>query len=101
MDDRVAGKPGEGKTLAIYLVGDFFRSPPTRAQWEALDEVMDYLALKWGRVQVAVSQVGGEGGSPRQALGPWFPVEAFFRALSGPPGKESDTGQAREVAPEG
>ena len=68
--------------LALYLVGDFNEVGVTRAQWEALDEVMDYLAMKWGRVAVSVRPSTLGGG--RMGLGPLFPTERFLRALVPP-----------------
>jgi len=74
---------GEGP-LALYLVGDFFQRAPTAAQWEALDEVLDYLTLKWGKVRVGLQNraVGSEPGSA--GLGPYFPTERFLNAISRP-----------------
>lgn len=67
---------GEGGAVVVYMVADFHRQPATSAQWEALDEVLDYLEMKWGRVKVSLP--GTEGGG----LGPLFPVERFWRALA-------------------
>lgn len=68
--------------LALYLVGDFNEVGVTRAQWEAMDEVMDYLAMKWGKVAVTVRPSTLGGG--RLGLGPLFPTERFLRALVSP-----------------
>jgi hypothetical protein len=68
--------------LALYLVGDFNEVGVTRAQWAALDEVMDYLAMKWGKVAVSVRPSTLGGG--RLGLGALFPTERFLRALMPP-----------------
>lgn len=62
--------------LVVYLVGDFYRQPASSAQWEALDEVLDYLELKWGRVIVTLPEATAGN------LGPLFPVDRFWSALA-------------------
>lgn len=68
--------------LALYLVGDFNEVSVTREQWEALDEVMDYLAMKWGKVAVSIRP--STAGGVRPGLGALFPTERFLRALVPP-----------------
>jgi hypothetical protein len=63
--------------LEICLVGDFHRVEATVAQWQALVEVLDYLRLKWGRLEVRV--MGGDG--TELGMGPYFPGAAFLRKL--------------------
>jgi hypothetical protein len=70
--------------IALYLVGDFDEGGVTRAQWEALDEVMDYLAMRWGRVGVSVRPRVAGGASSLGGLGALFPTEKFLRALVPP-----------------
>lgn len=65
--------------LRLYLVGDFYRQTATAAQWEALDEVLDYLELKWGRVKVSLPHA--EDGAT--SIGPLFPEVSFRQALAG------------------
>ncbi len=65
--------------LSLHLVGDFYRQTATAAQWAALDEVLDYLELKWGRVRVSLSR--GEDGAT--TIGPLFPEVSFRLALAG------------------
>jgi hypothetical protein len=71
-----AGGPDDAGPLVIYLVGDFHRQPATGAQWEALDEVLDYLEMKWGRVRVSLP------GAASGDLGPLFPLDRFWQALA-------------------
>lgn len=58
---------GDG-SIHVCLVGDFHRSRPTASQLAALDEVLDYLSLKLGRLPVTVH---GDG----QCLGVQFPAD--------------------------
>jgi len=70
--------------LALYLVGDFNQMGVTRLQWEALDEVIDYLEIKWGAVRVSVRpHVEGAVGA-RWGLGTLFPTEQFLQAMVPP-----------------
>lgn len=59
--------------IHICLIGDFQRVPPTPAQLAALDEVLDYLSLKLGRLPVTVH---GDG----RCLGAKFPAEQVIDA---------------------
>lgn len=88
--ERAAGSPGAaepvallGEPLDLYLAGDFHRQAPTSAQWQALDEVLDYLELKRGRLRVTVAGADEEGSS-RAGPGPLFPTESLLRALARP-----------------
>lgn len=71
--------------LALYLVGDFNQMGVTRSQWEALDEVLDYLRMKWGDVKVSVRPHSGGIAGGRWGLGTQFPTEQLLQALK-PPG---------------
>lgn len=73
--------PGqETDTIAIALVGEFNRKEPTRAQLEALDELLDYLTAKIGphpvRLHAEVER------SARGCPGKNFPVTALRAAYS-------------------
>lgn len=46
-------------SIGICLVGDFNRDQPTRAQVQAMDELVDYLRRRVGRVDGGVSEVRG------------------------------------------
>jgi hypothetical protein len=74
--------------LALYLVGDFNEVGVTRAQWAALDEVMDYLAMKWGKADL---DQGGE--SPSQLF---QRVEWVSICGTGPWGARREEGEPRE-----
>ncbi len=84
-DGRVVVREEDGaaaeEPLSLYLSGDFHQQAPTLAQWQALDEVLDYLELKRGRLQVLVD---GEGESPRAGPGPLFPAKSVLQALARP-----------------
>ena len=64
--------------LAIGLVGDGNRAPPTPAQLAATDEILDYLAAKAGRLRVRLHRETGE--SPRACPGKLFPVKELRQA---------------------
>ncbi len=65
-----------GSSISVSVVGDFNASPPSQAQLEALDELMDYLALKLGRLELTThARLGGKtGGAAASCLGVKFPV---------------------------
>ena len=70
----------ETNAIAIALVGEFNRKEPTRAQLEALDELLDYLTAKIGphpvRLHAEVER------SARGCPGKNFPVTALRAAYS-------------------
>jgi hypothetical protein len=70
----------ETDAIAIALVGEFNRREPTRAQLEALDELLDYLTAKIGphpvRLHAEVER------SARGCPGKNFPVTALRAAYS-------------------
>ncbi|MCB1209347.1 MAG: N-acetylmuramoyl-L-alanine amidase [Verrucomicrobiales bacterium] len=66
-------------TLHLCLVGDFTRAGPTAEQLEALDELVDYLTLKTGRLEVGPHQSAEH---TARCLGPFFPVKLVVHALS-------------------
>lgn len=70
----------EKNAITIALVGEFNRRQPTRAQLEALDELLDYLTAKIGphpvRLHAEVER------SPRACPGKNFPVNALREAYS-------------------
>lgn len=73
--------PGlETDAITIALVGEFNRKEPTRAQLEALDELLDYLTAKIGphpvRLHAEVER------SARGCPGKNFPVSALRAAYS-------------------
>ncbi len=78
-----AGAPASVESLTLYLAGDFYWQAPTSAQWEALDEVLDYLELKGGKLKLTVPGAG-EGDFTRSGPGPLFPVAALWRAMQPP-----------------
>ena len=77
---RSGAPPSEGP-LKLYLAGDFHWQAPTRAQWEALDEVLDYLELKCGQLHLRLQGHQDETATGA-GLGPLFPAESLLRALS-------------------
>lgn len=62
---------GDG-SIQVCLIGDFEHQPPTKAQLEALDELLDYLALKLGGLPLATH--GGMSGEHSRCLGAKFPM---------------------------
>jgi hypothetical protein len=82
---QLSGRDQMAGPLVLYLVGDFNQVGVTRSQWEALDEVLDYLRMKWGEVKVSVRPHAGGAAGTRWGLGTQFPTEQFLRALQ-PPG---------------
>ncbi len=89
---RAAGSPGatepvapRGAELPLYLAGNFHQHAPTQAQWEALDEVLDYLEMKTGRLAVRVQGAADAGEDAAHAgPGPLFPAESLLHALVRP-----------------
>lgn len=77
------GAPAPERPLVLFLAGDFHCQTPTSAQWEALDEVLDYLELKCGKLALKIPGADAAE-STRTALGPFFPVESLMRAVSVP-----------------
>jgi hypothetical protein len=65
--------------VLVTLVGDFHQRPATQAQWEALDEVMDFLTIKWGGPRLRLADSREEGGGP----GPYFPGDQLLREAAG------------------
>ncbi len=59
-------------SISVCLVGDFNSQPPSKAQLEALDELMDYLAIKLGRLTLTTHSalIGGQS----SCLGAKFPA---------------------------
>ncbi len=43
------------RAIRIRLVADLSRQPPTRRQWEALDELVDYLRVRTGHLPLTTS----------------------------------------------
>jgi len=72
--------PGAGDgAVAVALAGDFEVEDPTRAQLEALDELLDYFAAKGGAMRVRLhSEVEA---TARPCPGAGFPVDALRRAF--------------------
>jgi hypothetical protein len=77
-----AGEAVRKGPLVLYLEGDFNQDGVTPAQWQSMDEVFDYLAVKWGKVAVSVRPTSMDTG--RMGLGALFPTERFLRALVPP-----------------
>jgi hypothetical protein len=89
---EVGREGGSGKgPLVLYLVGDFNQEVVSPRQWQALDEVLDYLELKWGRVRVSVRPLTESTAVSRMGLGALFPTEHFLKALA-PPRKDAPAG---------
>ena len=55
---RWASAPAEDKDIEVCLVGDFNERAPSKAQMEALHELMDYLSIKLGKVELVAHQTG-------------------------------------------
>jgi hypothetical protein len=69
-------------TISVCLVGDFHQRPPTKAQLEALDELVDYLTMKNGPLRVMThGQIAGRESSA--CLGAHFPAEQITAAFGG------------------
>ncbi|MCB1227323.1 MAG: hypothetical protein KDK99_16005 [Verrucomicrobiales bacterium] len=80
---EVAGAGVSDGVLRVLLVGDFFETGPSAAQLEALDEVLDYLAVRGGRPQVRLhGAVDASPASADRALGPMFPGRLLLEALN-------------------
>lgn len=78
---------GNDSQISVCLVGDFQRQPPSQAQLEALDELLDYLGLKLGVIPVSAHcSLPGEAGAEAadkdssHCLGPKFPAEQILKA---------------------
>ena len=74
----LADPAGEANALTIALTGDFNRTPPTPAQLDALDELLDYLEAKTGPVKIRLHREVET--CPRQCPGKLFPVKALRAA---------------------
>jgi|GEM_PF-2480300 hypothetical protein len=81
LGDRWADAVQPDGTLHLCLVGDFSRAGPTAEQLEALDELVDYLTLKTGKLEVGPHQSAEH---TARCLGPFFPVQLVVHALSTP-----------------
>ena len=77
-DEAAKAGASPAAALAIGLVGDGNRTPPTPAQLAATDEILDYLAAKAGRLRVRLHRETGE--SPRGCPGAHFPVKELREA---------------------
>ena len=65
--------PGLSSTsISVCLVGDFDSQPPSASQLEALDELLDYLAIKLGHLSLTTH--GALTGGQSSCLGSKFPV---------------------------
>ncbi len=73
---------GLSESISVCLVGDFNAQAPSLAQLEALDELLDYLAVKLGSLPVTTHQ--HITGSDASCLGSQFPTEAVLKALGEP-----------------
>ena len=77
------------ESLAIQMVGDFHARGPTAAQLEALDELLDYLSVRVGPLEVRGHEETGSGRFQRReggCLGPLFPLHLVMLACgSGDP----------------
>ena len=68
---------GEG-SIQVCMVGDFQHQAPTKAQLEALDELLDYLALKIGNLPIATHE--GVSGTSSRCMGAKFPIEQIVNS---------------------
>lgn len=72
-------------SLGICLVGDFNRDLPTKAQYEALDELIRYLRQRVGKVDGQYSIVRGHreiNPRPTDCPGDRFPLDWLHRTFS-------------------
>ncbi|MBV9673110.1 MAG: N-acetylmuramoyl-L-alanine amidase [Verrucomicrobia bacterium] len=72
-------------SLGICLVGDFNRDLPTKAQYEALDELIRYLRQRVGKVDGQYSIVRGHreiNPRPTDCPGGRFPLDWLHRTFS-------------------
>lgn len=67
--------------LDIVMAGDFHQSPPTAAQLEALDELLDYLSIKADRVQL-MQHVPDANVVAESCLGRHFPIRQIIAAIN-------------------
>lgn len=67
--------------MHLCMVGDFSRAGPTPEQLEALDELVDYLTLKTGRLEVGPHESAEQ---TARCLGPFFPLHLVMHAMAAP-----------------
>lgn len=77
--DRWAALPEDDASISICLVGDFQEHAPTKAQLEALDELVDYLSIKMGSLKIEAHSLNAE--APTGCLGGKFPSVQILRAF--------------------
>ena len=73
-------EPDAISAISICFIGDFHSTGPSKAQLEALDELVDYLTIKVGPLPVVSHRelVGSEV----TCLGPFFPEAQIMDALA-------------------
>lgn len=69
-----------GHPISICLVGNFHETAPTRMQLEALDELIDYLQARLGKLPVAMHNASKDATA---CPGPNFPVAEFEEPKAG------------------
>lgn len=75
------GDPGLRYTsISVCLAGDFHERPPTKAQLEALDELLDYISVKLGNIPVATH--ADARGERAGCLGEMFPANLMCKDSS-------------------
>jgi hypothetical protein len=73
-------EPEAAHAISICFIGDFYSAGPTKAQLEALDELLDYLTIKVGPLPVISHRE--LAGSEVTCLGPFFPDAQIMDALA-------------------
>jgi hypothetical protein len=73
-------EPDAMNAISICFIGDFHSTGPTKAQLEALDELVDYLMIKVGPLPVISHRE--LLGSEVTCLGPFFPEAQIMDALA-------------------
>ena len=68
----VADSETQDKSISVCLVGDFNEQAPSKAQLEAVHELMDYLSIKLGKVELVAHRA--EDGSTSSCLGSKLPA---------------------------
>ncbi len=81
LGERWADSLTQDGTMHLCMVGDFSRAGPTPEQLEALDELVDYLTLKTGRLEVGPHESAEQ---TARCLGPFFPLHLVMHAMAAP-----------------
>ncbi|MBP7949547.1 MAG: N-acetylmuramoyl-L-alanine amidase [Verrucomicrobiales bacterium] len=73
--EHLRGEAQNEVSIGICLIGNFEKSPPSRQQQEALDELVDYLQAKLGKIPVTTHHRVASG--PTHCPGKHFPSALF------------------------